>query len=245
MSNEDYYTNTDDVMWINEGNKLVGFFDIMGFENYIDEKGHEATGKLLNKIRQIVNQVEHRSGVISDAMSDEDAPWQPTKIRCVVFSDTVLLISRDDTNRDFLNFLNASGQFLHKCFEEGIPIKGAISYGLCTADFDNSLFYGTPIIKAYKLQEKLYVYGAALDDILLDKLDGLDTHLNFSWEPKLSRKPVKIKTTKIEKSISTEQLVLLNWWGNKDKKTILERLLTDNRHPSRIQYVENTLGFKV
>jgi hypothetical protein len=44
-------------------------------------------------------------------------------------------------------------------FVSGFPHKGALAYGRMTLDFNNSIFFGQPLIDAFLLQEEINYYG--------------------------------------------------------------------------------------
>src|SRR5690606_37422411 len=75
-----------------------------------------------------------------------------------------LLISKDNTKKSFYSIIYACQFLLCDSFESRIPMKGAISYGRITADFQKSLFFGKALIDAYALQEQLFIYGIVLDE---------------------------------------------------------------------------------
>ena len=53
---------------------------------------------------------------------------------------------------------------IYTSLKNGIGIKGAISYGEITVDYDNSIFFGQAINDAYSLLEQLQIYSAVLDN---------------------------------------------------------------------------------
>ena len=80
----------------------------------------------------------------------------------VIFSDSILLVSEDDTELSARAIIAVACFLLGSSFTKGIPIKGALAYGEQTADFTKSLYFGRPLIDAYTLQDELQMYGVVL-----------------------------------------------------------------------------------
>jgi hypothetical protein len=90
----------------------------------------------------------------------------------VIFSDSILFVSEDDSRASALQILFESAFLLYYSFSEGIPLKGALAYGKQTADFGRSLHFGRPLIDAYELQDELYMYGVVLHHSMEKYLKG-------------------------------------------------------------------------
>ncbi len=81
-----------------------------------------------------------------------------------MFSDSILLISADDSYFSELMIILRVNNLLYNSLKLGnplepLPLKGAIAHGEMTADLDKSIFVGQPLIDAYSLQEELAIYG--------------------------------------------------------------------------------------
>lgn len=151
--------------WISEANRFVVFFDIMGFKDLVMRKPHEYVKE---KLKQMLYM--NKKG-LEDIIGKGLAPKTDSKsksifprIRTVSFSDSVLLISQDDSFEDFISILYAAEVSQTSAIQRLLPTKGAISYGKFTADFENSIFLGQPLIDAYLLQDELFYYGIIVDN---------------------------------------------------------------------------------
>lgn len=131
-------------------NRVIAFIDIMGFKNLVQTKSHS---QILNKMEQLSNFVNNLD------KKEFEAYGTKSQIRTIIFSDSIVLISENDTISAAINITLHVSFLVNHCFEIGLPIKGCISYGKFTADFDNSLFFGQPLIDAFLLQEELQVYS--------------------------------------------------------------------------------------
>jgi len=153
--------NSEEIKWKEDNNRFVCFLDIMGFKNMIDSRSHSDVKKMmedLSKIRQYIikqNKLFKKEAIYS--------LYKDCEMQLVSFSDSIILFTNEDKPTDFLLLTYAARKILFDAVKLGIPIKGAISYGYITADFNNSIFLGRPIVEAYLLQEELFYYGVTLD----------------------------------------------------------------------------------
>jgi hypothetical protein len=143
--------------WITTCNRFVAFFDIMGFKDMVMRNSHDYVVK---KIRDANRGSKiHIDGILEGWYEKR----METNLRSFQFSDSFFIVSESDRPKDALNMIYQSSHFINSCIRSQIPLKGAISYGLVTADFKNRIFVGQPIIDAYLLHEELELYGAVLD----------------------------------------------------------------------------------
>ncbi|WNH10851.1 hypothetical protein [Thalassobellus suaedae] len=180
--------------WKETSNRFIAFIDIMGFSNYVYRNEHSVVKKRMNKLQSILEDTEKK---INDLKKDT---LKSESIKSVIFSDSILLITKGNSEDDLKTILFTCQVFLTNCIIDKIPIKGAISYGTLTADFNKSLFFGKALIDSYNLQEELFMYGIVLDykieKQLLKKKDagngyciqcktptksGNITHYNIDW----------------------------------------------------------------
>jgi hypothetical protein len=148
--------------WKSTCNSFVAFLDIMGFKDMMFRNSHAYVMKKMNAIRLTTKMIE-RDGKETLAKRRKEGKDSHTAIILpVVFSDSILLVSEDDSESSARDILFEAAYLLHDSFHEGIPIKGALAYGEQTADFKESLHFGKPLIDAYELQSELQMYGLVL-----------------------------------------------------------------------------------
>jgi len=135
--------------------RYIAFFDIMGFENFVYRNSHSDVEKRMLDLHSIIKQVDRKKFAIQESEYE---------IRFNVFSDSILIGTNDKSDRGALNIIVFSNWLLKECFMKNIPIKGALSYGLSTFDTDKSLYFGKPLIDAYRLQNEVYMYGCVIDN---------------------------------------------------------------------------------
>ena len=167
----------------------------MGFSNYVYRNSHSTVKKRMNKLREIV---DFSLTTVQTISADFDKVKEPVKT--VIFSDSIILISKDKSVHSLDIILYLSQIVLLEFLKNRIPVKGAISYGMLTADFGKSLFFGKAFIDAYKLQDELYMYGIVLDHKVEKRLTkevkfkdiyctqkavptktGMITHFSLNW----------------------------------------------------------------
>lgn len=139
--------------WNNTCNRIIAFFDIMGFKNLVYTSPHEKILEKMEKLCQIVK-------IIDNSKFDDDG--KELIIKATIFSDSIIFISENDTVASAKNIIMVSSFMMDYCFDLAIPIKGCIAHGKFTADFSKSLFFGKPLIEAYLLQQELNMYSVII-----------------------------------------------------------------------------------
>ena len=148
--------------WEITQDRFIAFFDILGFKDFIYRNSHDVVLEKMKYLPIILSDIEE------DAHNKLDKNDCEGIIRPVVFSDSIMLISNDKSIIDLLNLLKCCYWILKNSIQINIPIKGAISSGILTADFNKSLFFGRPLVDAYLLQESMIYYGCIMDNNVED-----------------------------------------------------------------------------
>ena len=218
--------------WNNTCNRFVAFLDIMGFRDRVFRESHEDMMEMFVSLRPTIKTIETFAKVAS--RSKKIAIVKP-----IIFSDSIILVSNDDSKNAFEWILFDSQWILYNAILQGIPIKGAIAYGKQTADFKESLHFGKPLIDAYELQNELKLYGVVLHHTVeksLNEFKVIDSFLDTSVIKML----VPMKSGKITHYI-------VNWTQittNKHFEPIdLVTQLYNNVSGSPRKYVDNTMEF--
>ena len=148
-------------------NRFVGFFDIMGFKDMVLRNSHADVLKKINEIREAIGVIESYGRELLTSKEDTHRVGKPHSyaeaiVLPVFFSDSIVLVSEDDSKACARKIVMLAAWLMYKSLTNGLPIKGALAYGEQTADFEESLHVGRPLIDAYMLQEELHMYGAVL-----------------------------------------------------------------------------------
>ena len=135
-------------------NRFVAMLDIMGFKKIVET---EATSQVGTIFRQIYDRIKERG--------------YTDNIHITHFSDTILIVSEDDSVDSFEGVVNTAAGFENMMIAKGYAINGCISYGGVTTESGNS--FGEPIANAHILQEDLFFYGITLDETAEKKYEEL------------------------------------------------------------------------
>jgi len=165
MSNQD---------WNRTANRFVAFFDIMGFKDLVQRNSHDNILKRLETLKNVLKKLENSHSENNKTL--KKLMTEKFQTRSITFSDSIIIFSKSDTIKDFDKLVLDSYSIIHKALENGIGIKGALSYGEITVDFENYLFFGQPIIDAYLLHDELLLYTAVLDNNIEAKQKTLGKH---------------------------------------------------------------------
>ncbi len=159
--------------WTATASRFVAFLDIMGFKDRVFRNKHEAVLKTMESFQlalgEIEQQAEKRLQSVSTPFLVAKSPTpfldyveRGSVVRPVFFSDSVLLVSSDNSKGSAWQILRTVDYVMGWAMKTGVPIKGAVAYGEQTDDFERSLHFGRPLIDAYELQNELLLYAVAL-----------------------------------------------------------------------------------
>lgn len=149
---------------MNQGNwelskkRFVAFFDVLGFKELVESSTHQQVLARLRSLKQTIARIEDSTfnKVFRERNMDSD------QTRTVTFSDSNIVFSKSDGYNDALKILFDCHSIVRDAIQNGIPIKAALAYGEITVDFEESLFFGRPIIDAYLLHDDLQMIGTIL-----------------------------------------------------------------------------------
>ncbi|MGP8216714.1 MAG: hypothetical protein ACLQQ4_14210 [Bacteroidia bacterium] len=221
--------------WNDTCNRFVGFFDIMGFKNAVQRNSHS---RILLQMRNLKTNIlgpieyEFKQYISKRGTSKKKRNILQCAVKPVIFSDTILLVTNGNTEEDFNELLFNTHWLMQECFHEGIPIKGAISYGKFTADFNSSIYFGQPLIDAYQLQDELLLYGCIIDHTV-EKYVRLKTFSSDFEYLKLYQTPLKtgkvnhhlLDWSYLEKHYESDKKHIANFYQSVSGKT---RIYVDN-----------------
>lgn len=206
--------------WLDDCKRFVGFFDIMGFKNMLSRDGHASVKDKMDIMNKIILTIQEKTPVLP-----------------VFFSDSVLLVSKDDSENAAQKIIKASTWLICKALENKIPMRGSIAYGLQTADFKKSIHFGQSLIDAFFLQEELHFYGGILHhtfEAFLKNINIIEEGIAPNITLKHCFTPLKSGNTKHYYLDWTKALI------NKDKFSVVSDLYNTASGSKRI-YVDNTI----
>ena len=143
-----------------KGKRAVAYFDVLGFKSKIENtpiedlaKGYENTirltdGRFFVDDRNIINeQICYR----------------------YVFSDSIFLIAKEDTEESFVDLLSYAWRMMQMFIACGFPLRGAVAYGDIYANLDSKIFLGKAISEAVILEGQQDWIGALVDNSAIDR----------------------------------------------------------------------------
>lgn len=213
---------------------LVGFLDILGYQNLLERNEPETIAEevvpILLGIKQKVKDtfathVSDDNGLQSAIFGYiDDMEW-------VSFSDTILItlpLDQDNKTRDkhgfpWMIFLTAMDMVQGALFTAGLPARGAIDYGKFF--IKGTCFAGRTIVNAYHLSGQIEMAACVLSNNAVKELDNISKHAH-EFNTFVTNYLVPMKTTEqdmqVVRSIPSDinqsnvrQDVLRAFWGNK------------------------------
>lgn len=120
--------------------RFVAFLDIMGFKERVAR----------NKHQDILASLETFQSNISCYI----ATHQDADIQMAMFSDSILLYSKDITSNSLSALADITSHVMMYALQQDIPIplKGAIAAGEMTCNQTKQLYFGQALIDAYLLE---------------------------------------------------------------------------------------------
>jgi hypothetical protein len=196
---------------INQG--FVGFFDILGYQDIIDNNDIENASKVVSDILETLPK-KTASGLVSMVKEQLKAAvqLQIDVIQPRLISDSILLAMPVSTTssdiekmRGAMVFLFYAAKLMRLAFDSGLPLRGALDLG----DFFLSLqcFAGKPIIDCYRLASRLQLVGCVITHKCAAHINELSNKTNQSWGAKLM-----FPCLAILKGGTTEKYTMLDWY---------------------------------
>ena len=160
--------------WKPTTSRYVAYLEICGFKEMVAQNKHSYIEKkmlllneqikdieteALSKIKKyiIIHEKENRKSGLEYEIEAYDRLVRP-----IIHSDSILLVANTDHPYAAFNMFRICQQMLMHCTSIDLPVKGAISLGNFTCDFENSLFVGKPLLDSYLLQNELSYFGIVL-----------------------------------------------------------------------------------
>lgn len=163
------------------------FLDILGFSQLVETKTAEEIYSIIDNALKTFSRWEELNGLF----------------KTIYFSDTFIFYqeSKGYENRAFLDIYAIGGMILSALLAEGIPARGAISFGEFEVKFDatrHQVYFGKALIEAYKAEQR-------------EKWIGI-TILPSAWHPYQAEDPGIIDALASERvwSKRDDEVLLLN-----------------------------------
>lgn len=155
---------------------LIGFFDILGYQNFLENNSAtDSALEVLDIITGIPVEVRNFTASVVESKRPEDKEYCDA-LTHLVFSDTIVftLVYPDNVGDDWKfnaqSFMSVSSSVLAaEMFKKGLPIRGVIHEG----DFlvKETCLAGKGIVEAYQLCESLDFSGVVYTPSLRDGME--------------------------------------------------------------------------
>ena len=229
-------------IWKPTCNRFVAFLDIMGFREMVLRKSHEDVREMLESLYPTIEIMKEETTKRFKRDANKDKEHKPdviTGVLPILFSDSIIFVSSDDSSESAYEILLYSMWILNQAITDGIPMKGAIAHGEQTAYLEKSLCFGKPLIDAYELQQELQIYGVILHHTMEKHLIENNFIHSIEKDKYISKWDVPMKSGDI-----THYLV--NWASEsmteKEVLDMITKLYVSVSGNPRL-YVDNTLDF--
>jgi hypothetical protein len=151
---------------VNQG--FVGFFDILGYQDIIDNNDIENASKIISDILETLP-TRTASDVLLLGRKEikTGLKLQIDVIQARLISDSILLampVSEDSSDIEKRSaavvFLFYVAKLMRLAFDNGLPLRGAVDLG--EFFLSSQCFAGKPIIDCYRLASRLQLVGCAI-----------------------------------------------------------------------------------
>ncbi|HGJ66336.1 TPA: hypothetical protein ENS27_13310 [bacterium] len=142
---------------------LVAICDILGFKNLImnnsvEDVANNSLGYLKRSLYHSITQED-----IPDNLPTMTELKQNSKVGFAIFSDTILLYTKKDTDDDCQFLLETCGWLLFEnVFNHSTRLRIGISYGETFINEEDNIYIGKSIVEAYQLEKSQEWAGGAL-----------------------------------------------------------------------------------
>src|SRR5690606_29843378 len=110
-------------------NSFVAFFDILGFKNLVENNNHKDLIELYeDALYNTLDLTDKHYDPIYSSITPL-SELNSLNIKTFVISDSIILVQEDMTQRGLLNLISKCQVLLSSTIADGIPLRGAISFG--------------------------------------------------------------------------------------------------------------------
>jgi len=158
--------------------RYVALMDILGFKAVLAEYG---SAKLAEIYKASLDRVrEHYLAMLTSSVTtkqislldfsekvlsshEEKRPVFSYLERPVIFSDSIMLFSIDDSKNSLYEVVNFANITFQEFLRQRLPLRGAVSFGNSVVDVDAGLYVSDGIVKAHEIEQSLDIIGIVVD----------------------------------------------------------------------------------
>ncbi len=129
--------------------RFVAHIDILGMRAMM-RRDAEAAWKVLSGLANVRDhitqlQISHLEKVRQEMLGE--------RVMAVMFSDTIVLFTKSESDEDLQAILIALGEFMHKAMFSFVPIRAGLACGQFFFNIKESMYAGPALIEAYEIGE--------------------------------------------------------------------------------------------
>ena len=150
MSEAEHEKDSD---WKDDAKRFVLYLDIMGFKERVRRTN------ILELKKALVN-FHDKFVKLKPLLEGPDGDGgKKTLMKMVQFSDSIVIVSKVDTEADLNHITRAAVILMQTALETGFALRGVISCGQMVFDEEKQLFFGNALVDAYLLEQEMCCYG--------------------------------------------------------------------------------------
>lgn len=135
--------------------RFVAHIDILGMRMMV-RKDPELAWRVLSELANVRDYLAKLQ--LSFIETDEQLELTQS-VFSVMFSDTIVLFTKSDSDRDLKLILIATSELLHKAMFRLVPVRAGLAHGLFFFNIDASMYSGPALIEAYEIGERAQWLG--------------------------------------------------------------------------------------
>lgn len=144
-----------------DGERYVGFFDIIGFKSWVAIDGSKSVFEYIKGYLDMMIKQSLPGAIVNSDLSVE---YEVKYVDYVFFSDSIVFYSKDNSYESLHSLITACNSFMN-VFISGVSYltRGGIAYGEFYSDMETNSYVGQALIDAYILEENIDWLGVCFD----------------------------------------------------------------------------------
>ncbi len=178
--------------------RFVAHIDILGMRAMVQRNAEMAWNVLsgLANVRDHISKLE--LSFIETARKEQLA----RRVHSVMFSDTIVLFTKTESDEDLQAILIAASEMLHKAMCSFVPVRIGIAGGTFFFNIEESLYAGPALIEAYEIGEAAQWLGIVATENIFKQA------ANERFQSESNRNVIECK---IPQDKGTRQGYAVNW----------------------------------
>lgn len=169
-----------------KNHRFVAHIDILGMRAMVS-RDPETAWKVLSGL---ANVRDHIGKIQLTNISSAQQQMLAESVFSVMFSDTIVLFTKTESDNDLQALLIASAEILHKAMCAYVPVRIGVAAGEFFFNIEDSLYLGPALIEAYEIGEASQWLGVRTTEAVYKQA----THANFKSGAKDIVIPTSIPT---------------------------------------------------